>query len=136
MKRKRLSNKAVIFLCLVVAVVLFGVAALLDSQRTDNPRYIIDGGKKVYCEELYDGKTAEGLSFQICLPTDRVSYRDSVVILNGKRTNTLEASRLRDGGTTSVQTAAGTFFFPAPSLEEPTPQATFENEPLLVWRTK
>ncbi len=137
MKLKRLSakDKAVIFLCLLAACALFGVAALLDSQREQNTRYIIDNGKKVFCEELYYGVTDDGTAFQICLPLQKGSLRESVVLLGGKRTNTIDGGRLPDEGITYVITEAGTFNFLTPT-ENSNLQAFFNGKPLLEWRKK
>lgn len=145
MKQKKLSNKAVIFLCTLAISGLFGVAALLDAMQSENPRHIIEGDNKIFCEELYYGVTSDDTKFQICLPKEKTSFRDSIVLLNGKRTNTLNGARLRDGGTTTIYTEAGNFFFPDPDYDprmpwengpKPEVKASFNDKPLLEWHKK
>ena len=94
-------------------------------------------------ELQYFGKVNAKKYFVIYQPKSAEPY-DFVVLIgpigNLKPVKLIEADRMRDGGTTTVETAAGTFFFPSPTYDprmpweqdKPRPKVspTFKGRPL------
>lgn len=62
---------------------------------------------------LLDGMTDEGLSLKVWEGTQIASYKSRFTVeLDGQYLKILEASRLRDGGTTIIETLEGSIRIP------------------------
>jgi hypothetical protein len=94
----------------------------------------------------YFGRVDENTFFLIYLPdADDYQYENFRLVLgtadNLQPVKIIETHRLRDGGTTTVETEKGRFFFPSPAYDPRSPweqkgprpkvSPTFEGKPLL-----
>ena len=73
---------------------------------------------------LIDGVTADGLGVRV---TER-GIQDFAVFLDGASVEIRSADRLRDGGTTIIETARGTFRDTRPKLFTTSGSVTFDGE--------
>lgn len=83
---------------------------------------------------LIDGLTSDGKHLIVREDMDAgLPYeRRFTVTLDGEPVEIAHATRLRDGGTTRIQTALGLIVWPAPRRRERGQSVTFAGQPLIA----
>ncbi len=101
--------------------------AILDVSKVNivNRPCVTGLPETIYVE--YFGKLQEGQEFIIFRPKDNWDYDSFVCLvrphgfLNFQQVKITKVVRYRDGGTTTVETELGKFYFPSPFLKETKP---------------